>query len=122
MAGYYYLTTKFDKQYCIKGMKEVNNKTGKEDYFHDEESGDLYNFGKKVCNSGIKILKQSSRCYGSKSAQALKKGLILPSKSHLMGFGTRNGHCLLNNINLPFTFYQNSKVLCTALSSSKAKV
>lgn len=82
----------------------------------------MFSFGKKVCNSGVKILKNLGRSYGVKSAQALKKGTILPTKSHYMGFGVKNGHYLISNIKFPITFYEKSKVFCTPILSSKAKV
>ena len=89
ITAYYYISTGFERPILIKKLGQ--EKTGKEDYFHEEETGDLYAFGKKVCNSGVKVEK-NGQCFYSKSSQALKKGtVILPTKFHKIAFDSKNG-------------------------------
>ena len=95
--------------------------TGKEDYLYDEETADLFSLGKKVCNSGI-VVNRVKRPFSSKSTQALKKGVVLPTKFHYLAFDAKNGHKLLENIKFPFSIYEKSKVFCTPKAVSKAKV
>jgi hypothetical protein len=68
-ASYYYLTTKFDKFYSIGApkLKEANKQL---DYDYVEESGDLFQKGKRVCNSGIRIV-NASRPFAEKSYNAV---------------------------------------------------
>lgn len=100
---YYYLSTGFDKEYCIR--KKGENVTGKEDYFHEEETGDLYSHGKRICNSGIQIFRNSNRFFQTKSIQALEKGAVLATKFNYLAFNSKNGDSLISNINFPFSFY-----------------
>lgn len=120
IAFYYYLSTGFDKNYCIR--KKGENVTGKEDYFHEEETGDLYAHGKKVCNSGIKIVRNNNRFFQSKSTQALDKGAVLPTKFHYLAFNSKNGDTLINNIQFPFSFFEKHKVFCVPLIITRANV
>lgn len=88
LAIYYLLSTGFEKQCCIK--RKGDEATGKEDYFHEEETGDLYAHGKKICNSGIQVLK-NIKTFQTKSHQALEKGVIIPTKFHILAFSSKNG-------------------------------
>jgi hypothetical protein len=69
IALYYYLATGFDKDYCIG--RKGGEVTGKEDYFYEEETGDFYVYGKRVCNSGVQVYKNNNRYFQNKSHQAL---------------------------------------------------
>lgn len=77
--------------------------------------------GKKVSNSGVKILHENIRPFSAKSRQAVTNGVILPTKYHYVVFNSKNGQKILNNANFPFTFYWKGNVICTPKSISKAK-
>ncbi len=84
-------------------------------------SGDLSFRGKKICNSGVKILSFTNRPYTAKSTQAVNNGVVLSTKYDYVVFNSKNGQKILNNINFPFTFYWKEKVLCTSKTISQTK-
>lgn len=67
-------------------------------------------------------MRKTNRAFTSKSDQALKKGIVLPTKFHYLAFDAKNSHKLLQNVTLPFSVYEKSKVFCTPKSVSKANV
>ena len=118
-ASYYYLSTKFDKYYSI-GSGKSKGSTKQIDYDYIEESGDLYQKGKRICNSGV-ILVNTSRPFADKSHNAVDKGVILTTKYDYVAFNSKSGNKMLNNISVPFAFYWKSKLFCTPRAVSKAK-
>jgi hypothetical protein len=121
-AAYYYLSTKFDKHYCI-GSPKLKPTLKQIDYDYVEESGDLFYKGKRICNSGIKVV-TSNRPFADKSSNAVGNGIVLSSKFDYVVFNSKSGSKILRNINVPFAFYWKSKVFCTprVISQVKAEV
>jgi len=91
------------------------------DYDYNEESGDLIYKGKKICNSGIKLV-GSNRPFEDKSSQAVHNGVVLSTKFDYVVFDSKSGQRILRNIEVPFNFYWKSKLFCTSKVISKAKV
>lgn len=118
-AAYYYLSTGFDKHYAISTNKSKPS-LKQTDYDYVEETGDLYFKGKRVCNSGVKVV-TSSRPFADKSSNAVDNGIVLSSKFDYVVFNSKSGHKILKNINVPFAFYWKSKVFCTPRIISQVK-
>lgn len=121
-STYYYLSTHFEKPFYICSKEKITPENERKvDYEHDSETGDLAFRGKKVSNSGVKILSDNIRPFSAKSRQAVNNGIILPTKYHYVVFNSKNGQKILSNINFPFTYYWRGNMLCTPKSVSKAK-
>ena len=118
-AAYYYLATKFDKHYTIATAK---NKPAVKavDYDYEEESGDLFYKGKRVCNSGVKTI-PANRPFADRSGNAVENGVVLATKFDYVVFNSKSGSRILRNINVPFAFYWRSKLFCTPRLVSQAK-
>jgi hypothetical protein len=95
-AAYYYLSTKFDK-HCVIATSRTKQNLRNIDYDYSEDSGDLFFKGKKICNSGIKVV-GCSRPFADKSSQAVHNGVILSTKFEYIVFDSKSGQHILRDI------------------------